>query len=64
MKHIINYVRCIIGKPQRANKRIVIGGDFNNQFRIGIRGLLMDQFVEEFCLRITNASVDWPFEVL
>ena len=40
-----NQLRCIVGKTQRLDKRMVIGGVFKTQFGIDTRRLLIDQFV-------------------
>ena len=56
-----------MSKAYRSRKRIIIGGDFNTQFDVGIRGVALRQFAEEFGLCITNTtdsetSTNWTFE--
>ena len=62
-----NQLRCIASKAYRSCKRIIIGGDFNTQFDIGIRGVALRQFAKEFGLCITNTtdsdtSTNWTVE--
>ena len=62
-----NQLRCLVSKAHRLCKRIIIGGDFNTQFGVGIRGVALEQFSQEFGLCITNArnpeiDTDWTFE--
>ena len=45
---------------------MIIGGDFNTQISVGIRGILLEQFAQEFGLCITNGTIpeninDWTF---
>ena len=66
LEQTYDQLRYITSKARRSNKKIIGGRDFNTQFGIGIRGLLLDQFAEEFGLNVTNASgletnVDWTF---
>ena len=67
LEQTYDQLRCITSKAYRSNKRIVIGGDFNTQHGVGVRGLMLDEFAREFRLDITNASSpqlidDWTFE--
>ena len=39
-----NQLRCLVSKAHRSCKRIIIGGDFNTQFGVGIRGVELEQF--------------------
>lgn len=66
MDETYDQLRCITSKTCRSNKKIIVGGDFNTQFGIGIRGVSLDQFAKEFGLNVLNASspetnADWTF---
>ena len=57
----------MVSKTHRFGKRVIIGGDFNTQFGVGMRGTTLEQFAQEFGLCITNATnsetdTDWTFE--
>ena len=59
-------LRCCVSEAHRLNRSVVIGGDFNTQVNVGIRGTLLEYFSQEFNLCITNGSIpetidDWTF---
>ena len=45
-------LRCIVSEPRRLHRAVIIGGDFNTQLIVGLRGILIKQLADEFGLRI------------
>ena len=59
-------LRCTVSEAYRKKRAVIIGGDFNTVVNVGIRGILLEQFVQEFSLCNTNGTIpenneDWTF---
>ena len=54
-------LRCVLDQGQKLNRKLFVGGDFNLQLGVGVRGEEFQNVVEGFGLLTTNAS-DTPWE--
>jgi endonuclease/exonuclease/phosphatase family metal-dependent hydrolase len=66
LEQTYNQLRCVTSEACHSKKAIIIGGDFNTQLNVGRRGILLQQFSDEFGLQITNNSIaehrdNWTF---
>ena len=51
-------LRCVLDQAIHQRRRIILGGDFNSQLRIGHRSAHLDNLVSSFGLHIMNDTVD------
>ena len=59
-------LRYSIQTGRNLKRRIIVGGDFNSQLNVGMRGAALDNLVNSFGLQISNDSLDdwdnnWTF---
>ena len=59
-------LRCVLDEATQQRRRIIVGGDFNSQLRVGHRSAYLDNLASSFGLHITNDTVDswdnqWTF---
>ena len=54
-------LRCVLDQAQKLKRKLIIGGDFNLQLGVGVRGEEFQNVVDGFGLATTNES-DTPWE--
>ena len=54
-------LRCVIDQGQKCRQRLVIGGDFNTQLGVGMRGAALAELQHSLSLNVLN-DVNTPWE--
>ena len=62
----IDQLRYVLQQGRNLKRRLVVGGDFNSQVNVGIRGAALESLSNAFGLNITNDGInewenDWTF---
>ena len=57
LEETFEQLRCTVSEAQRKNRSVIIGGDFNTQYNVGVRGILLEQFIQEVGLCINNGTI-------
>jgi exonuclease III len=57
----IDQLKCILGEAKQKQRRIILGGDFNSQIGVGIRGATLHEIQSSYGLILTNDSIN-PWE--
>ena len=40
----VGKIKCVLGEARQKQRRIILGGDFNSQFGVGMRGEALNEF--------------------
>ena len=54
---VYDQLRFILLEAQQLGYKSVVGGDFNTQQHVGIRGEMLADLLDQFCLHIANCKV-------
>ena len=54
----VEQIKCVLGEARQKQRRIILGGDFNSQLGVGIRGETLHELQNSFALIVANANDD------